>query len=101
MSVEYVLARQNLKAPERISYFMVWTGIGPAETTEFKEAARFESEDAAMASPASRFALTPYKILPVVGDIVGRPVEWLDNDMGAARQVLIGEAPSDGVQVFE
>lgn len=97
---EYVLAQQDLKAPERIGYLMTWTAIGPCGTWDLEQAQRFPSEQAAMAHPGYSFALTFYKPCPVVGDIVGRPVEWLEREAQAERQVLAGEAPDDGIRVF-
>lgn len=101
MSVEYVLAQQDLRAPDLIAYLHAWTAIGPAQTYDLDEAQRFPSEQAAMNHPAFSFALTFYRPCPVVGDIVGRPQAWLEAEMAAARQVLIGEDTTDGLRVFE
>jgi hypothetical protein len=95
-----VLAQQDLHAPERISYLMCWTGIGPALTHHFDQAQRFGSEQAAMDSPAFSFWGTFLKPCPVVGDIVGRPLEWLDAEMTAEQRELAGESANDGLDVF-
>lgn len=100
MSVSYVLAQQDLKAPDHIGYLMRWTAIGPCGTYDLDKAQRFDSEQEALNHPASSFPLTFYRPCPVVGDIVGRPAHWLDAEMHADRQVLIGEDPSDGLRVF-
>lgn len=100
----YVLAEQRTNAPEGISYFMGMTGIGPAGTYDLGKAAIFDTEQEAMNSSAFSFALTRYKPCPVVGDMVGRPVEWLDTEMEATKKKLEREwnqeDPSDGIQVF-
>lgn len=98
--VSYVLAQQDLKAPERIGYLQCWTAIGPCGTWSLDEAQRFDSEQAAMDHPAFSFPLTFYKPCPVLGDMVARPAHWLDAEMAAERQVLIGEDPEDGLRVF-
>lgn len=43
------------------SYFRKWTGIGPATTSEFTEAATFSDERAAMSSPAYPFMWTNFQ----------------------------------------
>lgn len=95
-----MLAQQKLGAPAKIEYMMTWTGIGPACTTDLDKAQRFASEQDAMSHPAFTFMLTFFKPCPVLGDEVARPVEWLDAEMAATHQELIGEDPADGLRVF-
>lgn len=99
-AVEYVLAQQDHRAPEGITYLLCWTPIGPAGTHELARAERFTSEREAMLHPASSFPLTFYRPCSVVGDIVGRPLDWLEAEMAATKRRLDGEDQGDGIRVF-
>lgn len=99
-SLFYVLAQQQREAPEGINYLRSMTAIGPCGTWDLSKAQRFATEEEARRHPATSFALTFYKPCPVVGDIVGRPLEWLDAEMNAARAAIERESPDDGLQVF-
>ena len=45
------------------AWFEEMTGIGPAFTSDPNKAARFASKDAALASPAARFAMAPVDVV--------------------------------------
>ena len=93
----YVLAEPAPAAPERIRYFRAWTAIGPSGTYDLEQAQRFATERDALRHPAASFPLTTYRPCPVVGDIVGRPLEWMKDEEAAARKELRGEDSSDGL----
>lgn len=100
MTLFYVLAQPQRDAPEHINYFRSMTTIGPCGTWNLAEAQRFATEEEARQHPATAFTLTFYEPCPVVGDIVGRPLHWLDGEMAAAKAELERESPDDGLRVF-